>query len=71
MFISNKEKEGRTIGSRLQLIRDVEVLKGTFAAGSILEVIGESDSRGEFECRDLDSGETVYLHPLLTHYKKV
>ena len=68
-FLSNKQLEGRIIGSRLKLIKPVKVLKGEFTRGSILEVIGESDQRGEFLCRDLESGEEVYLHPLLNSYQ--
>lgn len=70
-FVSNRENEGTNIGGRLRLNADVSVLKGTFKAGSIVRVVGNPDFRGEFECVDEDSGETVYLHPTLTSYSKV
>lgn len=70
MFKSNRELEGTTIGSKIRLLQDVDVLKGRFMSGSILEIIGDPDDRGEFKCRDLDSGETVYLHPALSSYER-
>lgn len=70
MFRSNREIEGTSVGSRLKLNATVRVLKGEFAAGSILRVIGEPDARGEFECVDEESGERVYLHPALSSYVK-
>lgn len=70
-FVSNRELEGTSIGSRIKLNHDVDVLKGRFLAGSILEVIGDPDPRGEFECRDIDSGERVFLHPALSSFTKV
>lgn len=71
MFISRREREGSSIGSRLQLTSDVTVLKGTFTRGTIVEVIGDPDERGEFLCRDTDSREEVYLHPCFGNYRKV
>lgn len=69
-FRSNREIEGTSVGSRLQLTAPVRVLKGEFASGSVLRVIGEPDSRGEFECVDEESGEHVRLHSSLSSYKK-
>lgn len=65
------ERSTLKVGDKLKLNSDVSVIKGTFKAGSILTVIGMPDSRGEFECSDRDSGETVYLHPALSSYSKV
>lgn len=70
-FVSDRKLEGTSIGSRIKLSHDVNVLKGRFLAGSILEVIGDPDSRGEFECRDIDSGERVFLHPALSRYERL
>lgn len=69
-FISNRQLEGTTIGSKLKLDADVSVLKGLFKAGSIVEVIGNPDERGEFLCKDIKSGEEVYLHPAISKYSK-
>lgn len=69
-FRSNREIEGTAVGSKVQLTAPVRVLKGEFTEGSILEVIGEPDGRGEFLCRDLKSGEEVLLHPMFRNYRK-
>ncbi len=71
MFVTNREKEGTSIGSKLRIKSDVEVLAGTLKAGSIVEVTGTPDERGEFQVKDLDSGQPIYLHPALSNYEKV
>ena len=71
MFISNRELEGTSIGSRIKLNEDVRVLKGLFKAGSILRVTGDPDARGEFTCVDEDSGETVGICSALCSYSPV
>lgn len=71
-FVSNRQKEGIVIGGTLVLSRDVEVLKGTFKRGSKLKVVGlpSDDYRQEFLCRDIESGEEVYLSRVLGGYYK-
>lgn len=62
---------GIQIGQKLQLNYNIQVMKGTFFAGSVMEVLSQPDQRGEFLCKDLDSGETVYLHPSFVSYKVI
>lgn len=72
-FISNYEKEGLVVRGTLVLTKDAEVLRGTFTKGSKLKVISlpeDNDYRGEFLCRDIESGETVYLSRVLGGYAK-
>lgn len=69
-YKNNRELEGTAIGMKIRLNAPVRVLKGEFAAGSLLEVVGDPDNRGEFKCRDLDSGEMVYITPVLCSYSK-
>ena len=70
MFKTNFETETGGVGAKIQLTGDVRVLKGTFTRGSVLTIKGKPDARGEFECVDDESGETVYLHPSLSSYRE-
>jgi len=56
------------VGATIKLDADAQCMKGTMKKGSVCTIISTQDGRGEFMVKDLESGETIGLHPSLSKY---